>query len=499
MPGSTQYGCVRFHQGTGVPSGAPAGGRAFEALGPPEIRGSRRSGKDLAVKRPAHSRSASPISEDLAAIIGAMPAAVVLLRDRRNIAEVSGRFASVFGRPLVDLLGSDLLRFVAARDAGSVDSVIEEARSATRGSVPASVVARFEQPDGSRHIVEVSAAHRVEPSSRGATVVLLRPQTIWHGLNAALVPHRGGQSPGEPAGAMEVADAALETIVGMLSCEPVAHDCYFLRLYESADAPVQWPEIPELADVPRTGPWEAVLAGKVKSVELEVASLAPELQEFAQRRRFTGVRCVPVRASHRDGLVGCLVAWDRKARPLFEIPQATFSYAAEMASLAIGRIGVFTPVLGAKPEPWPSDVDVVTGLPLEAALFRSLDEMMASGERPGLICIRLDALAELAETLGDFTRDQLIRVSARRVSSLIRMTDELYRTGADGLVVLCTGPVDGDRVAEISTRVKERLAVPFRVDAEAPVDVHATVASLRSPAKPVRGTDLYDAVRSLMP
>ncbi|MFZ0172477.1 MAG: PAS domain-containing protein [Acidimicrobiales bacterium] len=447
------------------------------------------------MKRPAHSRSANPLTEDLAAIIGAMPAAVVLLRDRRSIAEVSGRFASVFGRPVVDLLGSDLLRFVAPGDASLVGSVIHEARSMAAGSVPSSVVARFQQPDGSRRLVEVSAAHRADGSTRGATVVLLRPQTVRHGLNAALIPHVGWQDSDEHTSAMELADTALESIVGVLGCEPVAHDCYFLKRGES-EGPVRSPETVEFADVPRAGPWDDVLAGKSVWVDLEVAALSLELQQFAQRRRYTAVRCLPVRASHSDRLVACLVAWDRKSEPMPEAVQATFRYAAEITSLAIGRARGPGPA-SAPIDPWPADVDVVTGLPFGETLVRSLDQMIASGERPGLILVRLTALPGLRHTLGDFTSDQLVRVSARRVNSVIRMTDEVYRTGADGIAIVCSGALDDGRLDDISSRLKERLGVPFRVDSEAPVDVAATVVALQSPEDPVAGVELLAAVQRL--
>lgn len=449
------------------------------------------------MKRPAHSRSASPLSEDLAAIIGAMPAAVVLLRDRRSIAEVSGRFASVFGRPVVDLLGSDLLRFVAPGDASLVGSVIHEARSMAVGSVPSSVVARFEQPDGSRRLVEVSAAHRADGSTRGATVVLLRPQTIRHGLNAALIPHVGWQDSDEQTSAMDLAETALEMIVGVLGCEPISHDCYFLTFDGATGGTVQSPHTVDFADVSAAGPWDEVFFGKVPYLDVSVASLSPELQQFAERHHHTAIRCVPVRASHGESVIGCLVAWDRKDRPLVETGEATFRYAAEIASLALGRARLSA--TGARPKtvPWPQDVDVVTGLPLEEALVRSLDEMIASGQRPGLICVRLTALEDVRRRLGDFTSDQLIRVSARRVNSLIRMTDEVYRTGPDGLAIVCTGALDDDRLEEIAGRVSERLGVPFRVDAESPVDVVATVSSLQSPEEPIGGAGLLAAVRAL--
>jgi GGDEF domain-containing protein len=454
------------------------------------------------VKRPLSGRAGKDSSgdaraSDMATIISGMPAAVVLLRERRSIAEVSGRHASVFGRPIVELLGSDLLRFVTPGDASLVGSVIHESRSMSVGLVPSSVVARFDQPDGSRRLVEVSAAHRSDGSARGATVVLLRPQSVRLGLTAALIPHVGWQEADEASSATQEADDALETIVGVLGCDPVAHDCYFLTLDPDAgsDATVLSPASGDLADAPKAGPWDTVLAGKLSSVDVEVSALSPELQQFAQRKRFTAVRCFPVLASHRDRVVGCLVAWDRKGGPMSTATGATFQYATEIASLAIGRARVLAPLAPEQAVPWPSDVDVVTGLPLEEALVRSLDEMIASGQRPAVVCIRLTALAGLVATLGSFTTDQLIRVAARRVHSLIRQTDEVYRIGPDSIAVICTGSLDAERLDDIADRMRERLGTPFRVDTESPVHVGIAIAVEQSPETPIAGSVLLAAVK----
>jgi GGDEF domain-containing protein len=459
-----------------------------------------RSGKTLAVKRSlgrsGKNSAEDALASDMATIIGGMPAAVVLLRERRSIAEVSGRHASVFGRPIVELLGSDLLRFVTPGDASLVGSLIHEARAMSVGSVPSSVVARFDQPDGSRRLVEVSAAHRADGSARGATVVLLRPQSVRHGLNAALIPHVGWQEADEETSAIQVADDALETIVGVLGCEPVAHDCYFLTPDELSDSFVQRPASPDLVDVPRAGPWDAVLAGRVSFVDAEVAELSFELQQFAQKKRFRAVRCFAVLASHRDRVVGCLVAWDRREGPILTTTEATFRYATEIASLAIGRARVLAPVVREQAAPWPTDVDVVTGLPLSEALVRSLDAMIGSGQRPAIVCIRLTALAGLGETLGTFTTDQLIRVAARRVHSLIRQTDDVFRIGPDAIAVLCAGSIDAERLAEVAARMRERLGTPFGVGTDSPVNVGVAITIEQGPENPIAGSALLARVQA---
>ncbi|HKH87414.1 MAG TPA: PAS domain-containing protein, partial [Acidimicrobiales bacterium] len=312
---------------------------------------------------------------DLASILETMPAAVLLLREGQTIAEVSGRYASVFGRPVVELVGSDLLRYVVPGDAEFVAAVVNEARAMPAGSVPSGVVARFEQPDGSKRLAEVSASYRDDGSAAGATVVLIRLQTVRHGLNAALIPHVGWHDTDERASVTQIAHDALETIAGILGCEPVGQDCYFLTLANKGESPLQHPPVPGL-EPGVSGPWDTVLAGKVNSVDVELAVLSPDLQDFARRRRYTAVRCIPVLASHRDRIVGCLVAWDHREGPISRSTVATFRYAAEIASLAIGRTRPTGVLQRDEATPWPADIDVVTGLPLEAGLIRSLDEMV---------------------------------------------------------------------------------------------------------------------------
>jgi GGDEF domain-containing protein len=453
----------------------------------------------VSTKRPSQSRARqASISGDLALIIEAMPAAVVLLRDGRKIAEVSGRYGTVFGRPMRELLGADLLRFVAAGDGSLVGSVIHEARSTVMGAVPASVVARFEQPDGSKRLMEVSAAHREDDTSDGATVVLLRPQSVRHGLNAVLTPHLGLQESDEQYTAIQLTDDLLVTIANVLGCEPVSHDCYFLSFEGGSPIAVKHITLTDSPSDGTAGPWDEVLSGEVTGADAEVAELSPELQLFARRKRFTAVRCFPVMATTRHRVVACLVAWDRREGPISPATEATFRYAAEIASLAISRSQgpseAVTPMVSQRS----ADIDVVTGLGLEPELVRSLDEKIAGGERPALVCVRLSALEGLRESLGTFTIDTITRVAARRVNSMIRQTDELYRFGADCIAVVCSGAIDADRLSDIALRIRAQLGAPIRVDADVAVNVGAEIATAQTPEGGIAGSALLTLVTTML-
>jgi len=100
--------------------------------------------------------------------------------------------------------------------------------------------------------------------------------------------------------------------------------------------------------------------------------------------------------------------------------------------------------------------------------------------------------------LPDFTIDTLIRVAARRVNSLIRQTDEVYRIGHDGIAVICSGSMDSARLADIAERMRSRLGAPFRVDTDSPVDVGAEVAVAESPEEPLAGSEFLASVMRVL-
>ncbi|HEV8064649.1 MAG TPA: diguanylate cyclase [Acidimicrobiales bacterium] len=445
---------------------------------------------------PNSGRQPSPaVSDGMASMIDVMPAAIVVLKQGSLIHEVAGRYASVFGRPASELIGRDLLRYVSRGDTGLVASIINEARTMAQGSVPAGAIARFQQLDDSKRLIEVSVAHRSEGSD-GLTVVLLRPQSVRHGLNAVLDPHVGWQDSDELYTAAQLAEDSLITIANVLGCEPVGQECYFLATEGAPGNLIKHSPGEDTPPVDAAGPWDDILAGTSVSSDTDVSTLSPELQSYAGRKRFNMVRCFAVLTPNRHRVAACLVAWDRREGPISPATEATFRYAAEIASLAIGRASTAADSPAVERIRRAVDSDVVTGLGLETELIMSLNEKIEGGERPSIVFVRLTALDSLRQKLGAFTADTIIRVAALRVNSIIRQTDEIFRAGDDAIAIVCGGEIDASRLSEIASRVRTKLSAPFRVDTEAAVHVGVVVGTGQAPEGAIEGEALLQGVVS---
>lgn len=64
---------------------------------------------------------------------------------------------------------------------------------------------------------------------------------------------------------------------------------------------------------------------------------------------------------------------------------------------------------------------------------------------------------------------------ARRLSSVVRPTDELARIGGDEFAILCSGEVTQHQVVAIAARVVERLAEPLSIGDTPALKVGASV------------------------
>ena len=67
------------------------------------------------------------------------------------------------------------------------------------------------------------------------------------------------------------------------------------------------------------------------------------------------------------------------------------------------------------------------------------------------------------DRLGRLAGDSALRVIARRLSSVLRPTDDLARMGGDEFAILCAGEVSESQVTAIAGRVVERLAEPISI------------------------------------
>ena len=80
-----------------------------------------------------------------------------------------------------------------------------------------------------------------------------------------------------------------------------------------------------------------------------------------------------------------------------------------------------------------------------------------------MLYIDVDGFKEVNDRLGHLAGDSALRVIARRLSSIVRPTDDLARIGGDEFAILCAGDVTESQVIAIAARVVERLAEPISI------------------------------------
>ncbi|OWV89247.1 diguanylate phosphodiesterase [Rhizobium sp. R635] len=110
--------------------------------------------------------------------------------------------------------------------------------------------------------------------------------------------------------------------------------------------------------------------------------------------------------------------------------------------------------------------DVLTGLPNRALFAMRFEECLAqtrnSTERSAVALLDLDRFKAVNDTFGHAAGDELIRIAADRIRSVLRPGDTLARLGGDEFAVLLRGIKDHDKILPaICQAIVAELAKPF--------------------------------------
>src|SRR3954468_17024450 len=112
--------------------------------------------------------------------------------------------------------------------------------------------------------------------------------------------------------------------------------------------------------------------------------------------------------------------------------------------------------------------DALTGLPnrtlLEDRVSGALARLRRGSWRVALMCVDVDRLKVLNETLGHRAGDELLRAIGPRLADVIRPGDTLARFSGDGFSVLCEGIADEGHAVRIAERIRAAFDEPFEVD-----------------------------------
>jgi diguanylate cyclase (GGDEF)-like protein len=140
--------------------------------------------------------------------------------------------------------------------------------------------------------------------------------------------------------------------------------------------------------------------------------------------------------------------------------------------------------------------DQLTGLPNRTLLLDRLTEALDAagqhGESVGVLFIDLDDFKAVNDTLGHDAGDELLVLTARRLTESLRGGDTVARLGGDEFVVLIPGAHNSQAVVRVADKVARTLNGPARIKGE---DVRVS-ASLGLAVSPQDGSDPYSLMAS---
>lgn len=111
--------------------------------------------------------------------------------------------------------------------------------------------------------------------------------------------------------------------------------------------------------------------------------------------------------------------------------------------------------------------DSLTGLINREELLGRLSQLLANaaltGERPGLLFCDIDFFKHVNDTLGHATGDEVLRVTANRVSSTLRGRAMVARLGGDEFVIVLNDVPDEAAAIHIAERVRSSVGEPISI------------------------------------
>jgi diguanylate cyclase (GGDEF)-like protein len=124
---------------------------------------------------------------------------------------------------------------------------------------------------------------------------------------------------------------------------------------------------------------------------------------------------------------------------------------------------------------------------LESAIVRA----QRSAARVGLLFLDLDGFKQINDTLGHAAGDQVLRLAAQRLASVVRESDSVSRYGGDEFVVLLAEISSPADAAPIAGKVLDALAVPAMIGSH-PISL---LASIGIAIYPEDGADAVTLIR----
>jgi diguanylate cyclase len=124
-----------------------------------------------------------------------------------------------------------------------------------------------------------------------------------------------------------------------------------------------------------------------------------------------------------------------------------------------------------------ADRDALTGLYNRRRLFELLESSIVEAARTwqcvGLLFIDLNGFKAINDEYGHAAGDKLLSMAAKRIAARLRTGDIVGRYGGDEFVVILPGVPDWAAVTRVADTIRERVALPYRIDGN---EQHVTAA-----------------------
>jgi len=118
--------------------------------------------------------------------------------------------------------------------------------------------------------------------------------------------------------------------------------------------------------------------------------------------------------------------------------------------------------------------DALTGLANRSVLLETLDAIVSHRARAAVVFIDLDRFKPVNDLLGHEAGDELLRVVADRLRSVVRPGDLVARVGSDEFVIVSHGIIERPAAQALCERIDATLSMPYLLT-EGPVRVTASV------------------------
>ena len=390
-------------------------------------------------------------------LLASIPGVLVLLDARGIVRFASGQVEHLGGQPVDVLVGSELSNHLEPKDRSLLTWLLAASAAKSPEQLTGPVRLPYLHADGKPRLAEAWALNRLADPALAGFVVLLLLESAYDHFDQVLASAQAGAALEDNLSALAVA----------LGLPPVLGECFFVVASPDGRMISRFPPDPSVPGPPAAGPWDQAMGPDSSILYTELAGL-PESTRAAAGG-FRSVSCFPILTRGEITPSACLVVWSRELGPLGTTERTAVDRALILASLMMSQNLVKERSLEEASQ------DLLTGLGNRRSYFQALDARIEAGDRPAVLYIDIDGFKDVNDRLGRLAGDSALRVIARRLSSVLRPTDELARIGGDELAILFARDVTEPQVIAIAARVVERLAEPISIGDAPALKVGASI------------------------